>query len=356
MHEGRRNFLVGLFILFGLVAFGVLIVMFGQSPTWFSARTQYVLNIQFDSASGIRAGTLVTVSGIEVGRVRSVDFKDANRFDEGVVVVVSFDPGYQFRQGTYAVTTEPGFGMGRPPISLVIPATRDGPMLASGATIRGQVAPAVDSLFPPGVRSNLEKTVTLIGDAAKALTPVLDDMHLILQPRDVADVDRPGGPPGNIASASVRLDAALKHFNQVLGDPNVKSELKQTVSNVYKISEDGVKLAGDLKTLTDEAGGVAKDIKAFVGEARGTLANVDDKLERIARSVLTNLESVARLLDELNMIGKRANAGEGTLGKIVTDDRLYEAMVLTFKRLSETVEETKLLIKEWQKGKVKVTF
>ena len=39
---------------------------------------------------------------------------------------------------------------------------------------------------------------------------------------------------------------------------------------------------------------------------------------------------------------------------LVSDDRLYESMTLAFRRLAETVEEFKVLIKDWQQGKIKV--
>ena len=38
------------------------------------------------------------------------------------------------------------------------------------------------------------------------------------------------------------------------------------------------------------------------------------------------------------------------------DNDLYEAVVVTIKRLSATITDYQLLAKEWQKGKVKVSF
>ena len=63
MSETRRNLWVGSFVLFGLAAFGILIVLFGKVPTWITRGDTYELAIHFEFVSGIREGTLVTLGG-----------------------------------------------------------------------------------------------------------------------------------------------------------------------------------------------------------------------------------------------------------------------------------------------------
>ena len=48
MRETRRNLLVGLFVLVGLVALGTLIVWFGRRPTMFAPADTYMVNVRFD--------------------------------------------------------------------------------------------------------------------------------------------------------------------------------------------------------------------------------------------------------------------------------------------------------------------
>ncbi len=356
MHEARRNLVVGLFVLAGLTALGTLIVLFGQEPTWLIRGKQYVLNAHFESARGIRPGTIVTVSGIDVGRVLRVEFRDPQRFDLGASVVLTFDEGYRFRRGTFARTNEPGIGAGRPPIMLIPTDEPEAPYLESGATIKGEMVPAVDALFPPAVRANFERAALQIGDAAEALTPVLEDLHNLMQPLDPETVDRPGGPNGNVATVVVRLDAAIRHLNDVLGDPAVRSNLKATIDNIYAMSEDGKATASDLKQFASDAREVAGETKTLVSDAQTTVRNLDEHMERISRDLRTNLELMSRVLDSLNAVAAATAAGEGTVGRLVRDERLYESMLLTFRRLAETVEEFRLLVKQWQEGKVRVAL
>jgi phospholipid/cholesterol/gamma-HCH transport system substrate-binding protein len=169
-------------------------------------------------------------------------------------------------------------------------------------------------------------------------------------------VDRPGGPPGNLSSASARLDATLRHFNEVLGDPNVQSQVKLAVNNFQAVSESGVRLAADLEKFAADAREVAAQAKTLAGDAQASLDKLDANVDQVTRDVRTSLEQANGFLRELNGMMTRVNRGEGTVGKLVTDDRFYEALVLTFRRLAETVEEFKLLAKDWQQGKIRVAF
>ncbi len=355
MNELRRNTLVGLFVLVGLGSLATLIVLFGQHAAWLTRREAYQIEMRFTSAAGIRPGTVVTIGGIDVGRVTDVDFVDRTRFADGVKVMVAFESAVQLRRGSRARTSEPGMGMGRPPI-LVDPGPPDEDLLASGEVIYGEITNMVESLIPPALVSSFDRTRQRIEDAAAALTPVLEDMHDLMQRREMIAVDSPGGPPGNLSTAMARLDSALRHFNEVLGDPQVQSHLKGAITNVSVMSEDGKAMFADLRQAAADARQITADAKELVGSAQGMVRNVDDSVQRVSRKLLDDLDSVATLLAKLNQLADSIGRGEGTVGQLMKDPRLYDAMVLTFQRLAETVQEFKLLVQEWQKGKIRVGF
>lgn len=354
MQETRQNLLIGLFVLCGLAALGTLIVLFGQGPTALLGGEGMPLDIHFKSASGIRAGNQVTVGGIEVGRVRDVQFIDPRRYDVGVKVVVVIDTGYQIPHGSRAITTEPVLGQGRPPIE-IIPGSAN-TFLAAGSSIPGEVRSALDAFLPRQILSTLDKTATHIGEAAAALTPVLEDLHEVLVKRGPGEVDRPGGLQGNLSSAAARFDSALKHFNEVLGDPQTQSQLKEAIANLHIMTEDGKVVFADLKAASQEVREVAGEAKALVADARSSLQRVEGEVAATARDFRSTLDRGSRLLDSIHEITAVINRGEGTIGRLVYDGKLYEALVLTAERLGQTVEEARLLIKDWQKGRVRVAF
>lgn len=352
----RRNVIVGLFVLFGMLALGTLIVLFGQQPTWFAAAGRFTLDIHFNSVSGVKTGTPVTIGGIPVGRVEEVGFRDPNRFDLGARVLVSIEPAYdKIPLGTHARTSEPGLGMGRPPIELIPPAVPVVDFLPSGSTIAGEMVPAMDAILPAPVRANIERAAMQMGEAAGSAKPVLEDLHLILQQRSVADVDA-GREPGNLASALARVDSFMKHMNEVAGDPNVQSQIRVTAENVAKASEDIKVGAADIRAAAADAKELVKKGSALADRATETMTNFDEQVERVADGAVTAMQSGDQALRTTNDILTKINTGQGTLGQLLNDPRAYEAVVLSFQRLAEMVGEFNLLVKEWQKGRIKVSL
>jgi phospholipid/cholesterol/gamma-HCH transport system substrate-binding protein len=355
MKQSRQTFWVGLFVLVGLGALAVLIILFGQYGLWAAPVEGNVIKIRFDRAPGIRPGTLVTAGGIEIGRVRRVGFVDPDHFARGVDVLVLLDEGYRVRQGCRAVAAEPGLGLGRPPI-VILPGSPEAPVLEPGSLVEGQITPAVESLFPKAMVDNVNKTATYMGEAAAALTPVLDELRKILEARDPRLVDQPGGPPGNLASLIIRVDESAKHFNEVLGDPEVKSRIRGTVDNLHTMSEDGKAAVAELKEASADARVAVNEARALVSKGSDAVVRIDESAERLARSATEDLELVSRLLTQMNTVMEKVERGEGTMGRFVGDDKLYESLVLTFRRAAEAMEEFRLLVKEWQKGKIRVAL
>ena len=353
MKQSRQTFWVGLFVLVGLGALAVLIILFGQYGLWGAPVEGNVIKIRFDRAPGIRPGTIVTAGGLEIGRVRQVKFVDPDHFAKGVNVLVLLDEEHRLRDGCRAVASEPGLGLGRPPI-VIIPGEPDAPFLEPGSLISGEITPAVAALFPEEIVTNLNKTTAYVGEAAAALTPVLHDVHEILQPRDVREVDMPGGPPGNLSSAISRLDGALKNLNDVLGDPEVKSNARAAINNLCAVTEEAKAVVADFKEAAAVLRAAANDGKALIEKTSTTVTNIDDTVERLARKLTDDLELASQLLTQLNTTMRRVDEGEGTFGLLFKDERLYEELVLTTRRLDEALKEFRLLIKEWQKRGLRV--
>jgi ABC-type transporter Mla subunit MlaD len=354
MEETRRNIWVGLFVLVGLAFLGAMIVLFRQGSTMFMSGDRYPLQIYFASAAGIREGNLVTVGGLEVGRVQGVDFIDPQRFEAGVKVTALVQNKYAVPEDSRAITNEPMLGQGRPAIR-IIPGTSPN-RLGREQVIPGEVQGAIDSIVPKEIVGTFDKSATRVGEAAAALTPVLNDLHEILLKRAPLDVDRPGGPQGNISSAAARFDATLKHVNEVLGDPETQSHLKEAVENIRTITEDGKRVAADLRSASEEAKQVVSDTKALIAKATGTVERLDGEITSVGRDARETLEKGSRLLDSAYEVTSTISRGEGTIGRLIHDAKLYEAMVFTAESLGHAVEEFRLLIQDWQKGKVRVAF
>ncbi len=355
MGENSRNTMVGLFVILGLACLAALIVMYSSVPGLVSTSKRYVLNIRFPSADGIRIDNAVMISGQEVGRVRTISFVDPSDYSAGVNVAVSMDARYRVPAGARAITTLPMMGQGRPPIDLVIE-DPTAPPLPYGATISGRVRGGFDALIPPTTVATLERTAAQIGEAAEALTPVLRELEQIVKARQPAEVDAAGGPPGNLASAITRLDTLLKDVDEVVGDGDVKRQLREAVANIHAMSETGKVVAANLQSASGEAQVLIAKAGGAVERVDGAVAAVQRDAELIARDVRGVLDQTSTFLDAAIVFGREATSGDGTIAKLLTDGRLYDALVLTFQRLSLAVEDFSALLTEWRKGKIRVGF
>ncbi|MEW6250897.1 MAG: MlaD family protein [Planctomycetota bacterium] len=355
MEERRRNVLVGLFVLLGLTAMATLIVLFGRGPTWLMRRGTYELHVRFEHVGGIREGTLVTFKGFEIGRVDRVRLQGEAAGGAGQLlsqgagaeVVLAIKMEHLVPKGSTAETREPMLGEGRPPIE-IIAGPAGNPALEPGAVLQGEIRTGLDSLFPPGIVASFESTARNVGDAAAALTPVLEEMRGLLERRAPSEVDRPGGLQGNISSSVARLDAALKHWNDVMGDGQVKSQVRETVANVRQASVDAQQTVEQLREGTKELRAVIADAKEFIGQADSTLKNMDGRVNDVARSVTESLDRADHFLDQLNVIADKVASGDGNVGRLIMDNKLYEAMQITAERLALALEEFRALMVEWR--------
>ncbi len=76
MKNNGLEFLVGLFLIAGFVAFGYLALQLGE-VSLFGNSKNYTITAQFDNISGVKKGASVQVSGVVVGQVTKIWLDDA---------------------------------------------------------------------------------------------------------------------------------------------------------------------------------------------------------------------------------------------------------------------------------------
>ena len=74
MEKARLEFVVGVFVLVGIVCLGYLSIKLGKLEL--IGGDVYEVVAQFNTASGLKAGSSVEIAGVEVGRVRAITLND----------------------------------------------------------------------------------------------------------------------------------------------------------------------------------------------------------------------------------------------------------------------------------------
>lgn len=350
MTDIRRNLLVGLFVLGGLICLGILIVVFGETRGLFGKR--YTVIAKFDSITGVRSGTDVTLAGVWVGNVLDIKMVNPSRPNEGVKVVLEIDPKFSIPAGSRAIVETPLMGQPsiniRPPTETIKLLPKDGT-----AEIYGSVKGALESVIDPKFMAAMEKTTTQIGMLAEALTPAAKAVQNLLEQRTITQVEAATATPqevtANLYTAVERLHKVLKHFDTVLGDPAVQSNIKETLANFRAASEDAKQAVESLRIFSQDARNTAVGARQVIAKVDATVDTTHQYIEDIGRKLLASTDQLSKLLDNLNAVSLDAAEGQGTVGMMLRDPHLYDELMLTIQRLGDAAAEMKILIKQWQK-------
>lgn len=85
MERGKLEFVVGVFVLVGILCMGYLAIKLGKLEL--VGGDYYELTADFSSSSGLKKGASVEIAGVEVGRVKSISLKE----DQAKVVLAIED-------------------------------------------------------------------------------------------------------------------------------------------------------------------------------------------------------------------------------------------------------------------------
>ncbi|MCP4590117.1 MAG: MCE family protein [bacterium] len=338
MTDHRRNVLVGAFMVAGLGALGVLMVLFGEAPEWLGG-AEWELDIKVRQLRGASQGTPVNLNGVQIGRVDKLRFEHPERPDLGVTIVALIKDDYMVPRGAKAVIYGPVLGFGRGQIQIEVPPDGGGdPLPLEDAEIYGEVGSVFHELMPDTMMNSVERTVLQIGNFAGALTPVADDLHQLFKITPVEMVDDPVEArrlTANLHTAIQRFDMVLKHFNDVLGDPEVKSALREGILNLHQMTEDGKLAVADIRdtaeTVKDSSVRITAKVEQGIDQATADFS-------KLSRKTMPVLDHLAQASANLNQVSLDLAEGEGTAGKLLRDDRLYEGMVLLVRRVTEAVD------------------
>lgn len=85
MKRAYVDFVVGVFLIVGFLGFVYLSLQFGEA-SFFSIDSGTLLYAKFDSISGLKKGSIVEISGVDVGRVVDISLSPDNRAYVGLSI------------------------------------------------------------------------------------------------------------------------------------------------------------------------------------------------------------------------------------------------------------------------------
>ncbi len=320
---------VGALVLFStalLVAFVMLLgdVRFGD---------HYEVNVQFETAGGLKQGADVAISGIDVGNVRRIEFVKNEDPAAGLPAVaveatLRIDETYAdaVRENSQFYITTRGV-LGEPYVEIAT-ASFEAPIVESGATLRGVDPPRMEIILGQASEM-LETLLEMLRDDQEEVS------DLIVNASQFFEVM--GGAVGDnrevLDSAMVGLDTTsneaaefLTTLNTTLGEDGQR--LDAIITDVESTTRSTSRMTGRLDGRIDP---IVDDVSASASTARDITDTVDRVLVDNEGKIVATLENVETSTEDLNRLTGDAlevmdtvKEGDSTAGALLVERDLYE--------------------------------
>lgn len=277
--QRKRNIAVGIFVIVAVFALVWLIYKFGDLPITVSKIRSFEAYVRFPTAPGVQKDTPVSFCGYQVGRVTEVKhpkvMQDLNtgKFYHQTLVVLSINKKYSdIPQDVEAKLITRGLGSSYINLKLTSFDVNEptGPFLIQGSLLQGSTG-ASSEFFPE--------------ESQEKLNELVDDLKTL-----------------------------VNSSNDIVGDPNNKENIKNTLANLAEASQQ-----------------TTKTIEEF---------------RQLAASMMGTSEELSKATEQLRLILEKVNSGQGTAAKLINDGRFYENMLENTQQMQTLLEELKLFISQ----------
>ncbi len=327
MSPYRKNLMVGIVVLGGLIVLGWMILQFGDAPIQLFTAEQTRVEFISDRAEGLSEGSAVVFRGVTVGKVVSIE-----------------------RQPDHQTVRIEGLVDARPPLpGNVVAHIRSTGLIGAGATI--------SLLVPPGEEPAGElaqgQTIETIFVGLDLLPP--EFAKLATELRLTARQFRESKLVENLDTAVREATVTIRSINEIVADPQIKQNLTQSLQNITAATESATRIADNLEkfskeldTLGNETTITIKKAQGAIEKAEGTITKVDGHIDDLSRQIDQRMVEVARLLASFQSIARKIDEGKGTAGAFINDKRLYESLVLTSEQLNLLMKDLNRLVEQWE--------
>ncbi len=325
MNDRVMQFRVGVVVLATAIITGILIVLFGDLPSLVQAT--YPLKMSFSDARGVAEGTPVRKNGILVGRVSNVQLDERG----GVSVEASIDsyvPIYKDEQPRIASTL-----LGDAEIQLV-PGSIRPPRQRVG---KDEVLPGAVSRDPFEMFATLEPklggALESLAEASESVKKLSDNLDRLL----LGDDDTFSNMVKKTESALDAFSLAMANINDVMGDPQARANLKQTLNSLPDVIT-------DLRTTVQGIGETVDTADRNLRTLEGLTKPLGERGEGMVAQINQTIGRLDETLQQAAMFTKALNESQGTLGKLVRDPQVYNDLAQAAGNVNRLTKELRPIV------------
>lgn len=322
---------VGIFFVIGMIILGALTLYAGGFEDWLKDR--FTVHAFFNKVDGLDVEDVVTLAGVEVGKVKGMRVADSR-----VEVVMLIDSDARVRKDAVArIESESLLGGKYVGLSM---GSVDAPLLEDGDHLTTEEVADLTQMLQ-NVAEVAEDLRTLVGDFNENQQKISDQITGIL-----------GENRENVRTTFETLARIMSENEEgiretVLALQEAGPELMLAMENLNKIIakvESGEGTIGKL-VQDDSVFENIKELSASLNDASGTLTRILGDNEEDLRTIIASLSEVAPKLEatmnRIDVITKKIEQGEGTVGKLVNDETLYKEATRMLKEARHAAEDVR---------------
>ena len=287
----RQTVKIGFFTLLAIVLLYLGITYLKGLTISARSKTYYVA---MNDVTGINVATRVFVNGYKVGSVRKLDYDYRNNGE--TILTLTLDPSIKLPQGTQVQVAQ---------------------TLFSGALVN-LILPEVET----GVYLNAKDTIPM---STRRSAKSLEQLQSEFVPR--------------ISATLSRMDSVLLQANAILSNPNIEptlAEVRQSAQHINASSAQLQRSLSSLPVIMERIDHTSSDVESFASRL--------DSLQ--LQETIANLESTSR---ELKSFTQRLNQSNGTVGRLLNEDGLYNRIDSVTTSLDALIRDIKTNPKKYVK-------
>ncbi len=327
---------LGIFIVLVALASAFLIITFGEIPIFKEPTKTYTT--YFKDVAGLSRGAEVRVAGVKAGKVKEVSIEKGK-----VKVLFEVKESVKlFKDATAYIGT---LGLMGDKYLGIVPGNPERGELLSGEVVQSEE-----------IVSDTDKLIAELSKATQEFRKVARNLNLILEENRLT-----------LRETLIHLNALVENLNEITvqNRENINrtlenlriltASLENLINNVNGIvaeNRDNIaEISSSLAIILDD---LKKDLPILVANLRELSANLNSiikanrtDINKTLTSLRKGTENLEKASQKLDTILARLERGEGTLGKLLTDESLYKNLnkgVRTLGKAGEVVEKTHLYI------------
>lgn len=252
--------------------------------------------VEYSKIGGLSKASVVTINGLKVGQVKDITIDNRPETRGHLIVTFSVETDFEFSKNSIVRIYSPNPLSGS---NLAIIPDYEGETAEDGDILEGEME---ESLF------------TSIGER-------LDPLQT------------------KIESVIIKADTLFSGINEILNEETVDN-LNGSISNLAAIIK-------DLRSTVQNVNNLVVDNEANLKATLENTKNITGNINKISDSLSTvNINEIIAKAEEavnnFNELSKKINSNDGTIGKFINDDKMYNNLESATKELEELLRDLKI--------------